>query len=107
MSFDLGAMTDLIKGAKEAQERIAEMQAQLAGRTVSASAGGGMVTATANGAHELVSIQIEREIVNPDDIQMLSDLILAACNEALKQAQDMVAQEMASLTQGLKIPGLF
>lgn len=107
MAFDLGQMSGLVKQAQEMQKRIAELQAELAGRTVSAAAGGGMVTATANGASELVALKFEREVVNPDDLEMLSDLVLAACNEALKKAQDMVSQEMNKLTGGLNIPGLF
>lgn len=105
--MDFGAMNDLVKQAQEMQKKISEMQTQLAGRTVSATAGGGMVTVTANGASELVAIQLEREIINPDDPDMLRDLILAAANEALKKAQAMVSQEMSQLTGGLNLPGLF
>ena len=105
--MDFGAMNDLVKQAQEMQKKMSEMQTQLAGRTVSATAGGGMVTATANGASELVSIRIEREIINPDDPDMLSDLVLAAVNEALKKAREMVSQEMSQLTGGLNLPGLF
>ena len=107
MALDFGAMGDLVQKAQEMQRKIADMQADLARRTVSATAGGGMVTATANGAIELVSIKLEREIINPNEAEMLQDLILAAANEALKKAQDLVAQEMAAITGGLKIPGLF
>jgi len=105
--MDFGAMNDLVKQAQEMQKRISEMQTQLAGRAVSATAGGGMVTVMANGAGELVSIKIEREIINPDDPDMLCDLVLAAVNEALKKSQAMVSQEMSQLTGGLNLPGLF
>ncbi|MDR1044545.1 MAG: YbaB/EbfC family nucleoid-associated protein [Candidatus Adiutrix sp.] len=107
MALDFGAMGDLVQKAQEMQRKVADLQADLAGRTVSADAGGGMVTATANGAGELVSIRLEREIINPGEAEMLEDLILAAANEALKKAQDLVAREMAALTGGLKLPGLF
>ena len=105
--MDFGAMNGLVKQAQEMQKKISDMQTQLAGRTVSATAGGGMVTVTANGARELVAIKLEREIINPDDPDMLSDLVLAAANEALKKAQEMLSQEMNQLTGGLNLPGLF
>ena len=107
MALDFGAMGDLVKQAQEMQKKIGDMQAELARRTVSASAGGGMVTVAASGAGALVSVKLEKEIVNPDDVEMLSDLILAAANEALKKSQDMVAQEMGKVTGGLNLPGLF
>ncbi len=106
MALDFGAMGEIMKQAQEMQKKITEMQAEVAKKTVSAAAGGGMVTATANGALEIVSIKLEREIVNPDDVDMLSDLILAAVNEAIKKAQALVAQEMSQVTGGLNIPGL-
>ena len=107
MALDFGAMGDLVKQAQEMQKKISEMQAEMARRTVTATAGGGMVTATANGAGALVSVKLEKEIVNPDDVDMLGDLVLAAVNEALKKSQDMVAQEMSKVTGGLNLPGLF
>lgn len=107
MAIDFGQMGGLVKQAQEMRNKIAEMQAEMAHRTVSATSGGGMVTATANGAFELVDIKLEKEVINPDDPDMLADLVLAACNEAIKKAQDMTAQEMKKLTGGLNIPGLF
>ena len=107
MAFDFGQMGGLMKQAQEMQKKIADLHTELAGRTVSATAGGGMVTATANGANELVAIKIGREIINPDDPDLLADLVLAAANEAIKKAQDMVAQEMSKITGGLNVPGLF
>lgn len=107
MALDFGQMGGLVKQAHEMQKKIADLQAELAGRTVTATSGGGMVTATANGATEIVSIKFEREVVNPDELDMLADLTLAAVNEAIKKAQDMVAQEMAKITGGFKLPGLF
>jgi len=106
MTLDFGAMGEIMKQAQEMQKKIAEMQAELAKKTVSATAGGGMVTATANGALEIVGIRIEPEIVNPHEVEMLADLVLAAVNEAIKKAQNLVAQEMSQVTGGLNLPGL-
>ena len=78
----------------------------MAERSVEASSGGGMVTVTANGKQEVLSIRIEPEVVDPDDIDMLQDLVAAAVNEALKKAQEMVSEEMAKVTGGLQLPGL-
>jgi len=95
-----------MKQAKKLQERMAQLQEQLALKTVEASAGGGMVTVRVNGKHELVSLKIDREVVNPDDPEMLQDLIIAAVNEGVRKAQEMAAAEMAKITGGLSIPGL-
>jgi len=97
---------DLMKQAQKMQQEITRIQEETRKKTVEASAGGGMVTVTANGAMEIVSIKIEPEVVNPEDIEMLQDLILAATNEALRRAQQMVSEEMSKITGGLNIPGL-
>jgi len=97
---------DIMKQAQKLQAEMAKVQEEAKTKTVEASAGGGMVTAVANGAGEIVSIKIDREVVNPDDVEMLEDLIVAASNEALRRAQDMVQSEMARLTGGLKLPGM-
>ncbi len=97
---------NLMREAQKLQDKMAQMQEEAKQKTVEATAGGGMVTAIANGSGELVSIQIEKDVVNPDDIEMLQDLILAACNEAIKRAQEMLNEEMSKLTGGLKIPGM-
>ncbi len=97
----------LMKQAQKLQSKMAEMQEELGRRTVSAQAGGGMVEAVVNGRQELVSLRIDPEVANPDDIDMLQDLITAAINEALNRSRDMVAQEMSKLTGGLQLPGLF
>lgn len=97
----------LIKQAQQMQAKIAELQEQMALRTVEASAGGGMVTAVVNGKQELVSIRIEREVVDPEDVEMLQDLVVAAVNEGINKARAMVAEELGKLTGGLSIPGLF
>jgi nucleoid-associated protein EbfC len=97
---------NLMKEAQKLQQQLAVVQDEVAKRKVDATAGGGMVTVEANGKQELVSIKIDREVINPDDIQMLEDLVLAACNEALRKSRDMVQQELSKLTGGLKVPGL-
>ncbi len=101
-----GMLGDMMRQAKKMQQEMAKIQEETKKRTVEASAGGGMVTVTANGGMEIISIKIEREVVNPDDIEMLQDLILAAANEALRRAQQMVNEEMGKLTGGLNLPGL-
>ena len=97
----------MMKQAQKLQAKMAEMQAELATRTVSAQAGGGMVEAVVNGRQELLSLRIDKEVVSPDDVEMLQDLILAAINEALNRSREMMAQEMSKLTGGMQIPGLF
>jgi len=100
-------MKQMVKQAQQFQQRLTEMQAELAGRQVSASVGGGMVSATVNGRHELVSLTIDKEVVDPSDPQMLQDLVVSAVNEAMRKAQDMIEAEMAKITGGIKIPGMF
>ncbi len=100
-------LSGLMKQAQKLQSRMAALQEELGRRTVSAQAGGGMVEATVNGRQELVSLRIDPEVANPEDIEMLQDLITAAVNEALNRSREMVAQEMSKLTGGLQIPGLF
>jgi len=96
----------MMKQAQQLQAKMAKLQEELAEKTVETSSGGGMVKVVANGRQQLVSIQIEQEVVDPDDVEMLQDLILAAVNDALTKAQDMVSGEMSKLTGGLNIPGL-
>ena len=100
-------INQLMKQAKKMQAKMAELQAELEQKTVESSAGGGMVKVIANGKYEILSITIDPEVVNAEDIEMLQDLILAAVNDALRKAQEMVAEEMSKLTGGLNIPGLF
>lgn len=97
---------DMMRQAKILQEKIARMQEELGEKVVESSVGGGMVVARANGRQELLSITVEREVVNPDDIEMLQDLVVAAVNDVLKKSQEMAAQEMGKITGGIKIPGL-
>ena len=100
-------LTQMMKQAQKLQAKMMEMQSELGNRTVSAQAGGGMVEAVVNGRQELLSLRIDPEVVVPDDVEMLQDLILAAVNEALNRSREMMAQEMSKLTGGMQIPGLF
>jgi nucleoid-associated protein EbfC len=97
---------NLMKEAQRLQQQMQALQEQVAEKKVQATAGGGMVTVEANGRQELVSIKIDPEVINRDDAQMLEDLVLAACNEALRKSRELVQQELGKLTGGLKIPGL-
>jgi nucleoid-associated protein EbfC len=91
---------------KEAQRLQQQMQEQVAQKKVQATAGGGMVTVEVNGKQEVLAIKIDPEVINREDPQMLEDLVLAACNEALRKSRELVQQELGKLTGGLKIPGL-
>ena len=95
-----------MKQAKKMQEKIASIQAELEGKTVEATAGGGMVTVVVNGKFEILSLKIDKEVVNPEDVDMLQDLIMAAVNEGIRKAQEMATAEMAKITGGFNIPGL-
>lgn len=97
---------NIMKEAQRLQQQMERMQAEVAEKKVEATAGGGMVTVTANGKQEIVSITIDPEVVSKDDVQMLEDLVLAAANEALRKSRELVQQELGKLTGGLKIPGL-
>lgn len=97
---------NIMKQAKKMQERIGKLQEELETRTIEAKSGGGMVQVVVNGKFEIVSLKIEKEVVNPEDIEMLQDLIVAAVNEGIRKAQEMASTEMAKITGGLNIPGM-
>ncbi len=99
-------MVNLLKKAQQLQEQMAKLQEELNEKTVETSAGGGMVTVVATGKQEISSIKIDPEVVNQEDIEMLEDLVLAAVNDALFQAKQMVSEEMTKITGGVNIPGL-
>jgi nucleoid-associated protein EbfC len=99
-------MANMMKEAQKLQAKMLKLQEELAEKTVETSAGGGMVKVVANGKQQIVAIQIEKEVVDPEDVDMLQDLILAAVNDALQKSQEMVSAEMSKLTGGLNIPGL-
>lgn len=103
-----GGMGNLMKQAQKMQQDMAKLQEELALRTVEVTAGGGAITVVATGKKEIKEINIKPEVVDPDDVEMLQDLILAAVNEAIRKADDMVNGEMGKLTGGLGgMPGLF
>ena len=102
-----GNMQQLARQAAKLQQQLQDAQEQLAAREYEAASGGGMVTARVNGKHELLSLAIKPEAVDPDDVEMLEDLVMAAVNEALRTAADTVEREMGKLTGGMGMPGLF
>jgi len=97
---------NIMKQAKKMQEKMGRLQEELETRTIEAQAGGGMVRVIVNGKFEIVSLKIEKDVVNPEDIEMLQDLIAAAVNEGIRKAQEMASSEMAKITGGLSIPGM-
>jgi len=100
-------MGDMMRQAQMMQKKMQQIQEDLKTRTVEATAGGGMITVVATGSQEIASITIDKTVVDPADVDMLQDLVLAAVNDALKKSRDMQQAEMGALTGGLKIPGLF
>ncbi len=97
---------NIMKQAQKMQEEMAKIQEKAGDMKVSAASGGGMVTVEANGRQEIVSIKIESEVIDPEDPEMLQDLVAAASNEALRKSKDMLKEEMAKVTGGINIPGL-
>lgn len=97
---------NLLKQAQKIQSQVSRMQAELADRTIEASAGGGMVVAVANGRQEIVEIRIDPRVVDPADVEMLEDLVVAAVSEALERAGEVASEEMRKVTGGLALPGL-
>lgn len=102
-----GNFGNMMKQAQAMQEQLAKIQEQAAAKTVEGTAGGGMVTVTANGAMDVVAVKIDPEVIKSGDVDMLQDLIVAATGDALRKAKEMMANEMKSLTGGMRIPGLF
>lgn len=106
MAQGLGGMGNLFKQAQEIQARLAQVQEELGRKTVEASSGGGMVQVVVNGHLACSSVRVDPAVINPQDKEMLEDLILAAVNEGLRRAREMVSEEMSKITGGFKIPGL-
>ena len=100
-------MGKLLKQAQQMQAKMAQMQAELAEKSVEASAGGGMVKVVMNGKHEIVSVTIDPEVVDPQDVEMLEDLVAAAVTEAANRVEEMVRDQMSSITGGMPLPGMF
>ena len=97
----------MIKQAQKMQQEMLRMQEEMENKTFTASAGGGMVTASVNGKHELVNLEIKPDAVDPDDVEMLQDMVIAAVNEAMRAADVDSANNMSRLTGGLNLGGLF
>lgn len=100
-------MNNLMKQAQQMQAKLAMLQNELADREVEASAGGGMVKVKVNGKQQLLSISIDKECVDPNDVATLEELVFTAVNQAMKESQDMVQQAMSKVTGGMNIPGMF
>ena len=98
-------MGNVMKQAQKLQGKMLKLQEELAERTVETTAGGGMVKAVANGRQQIVAIRIEKDVVDPNDVEMLQDLVMAAVNDALTKSQEMVSEEMSKLTGGFNLPG--
>ncbi|MCX7715166.1 MAG: YbaB/EbfC family nucleoid-associated protein [Clostridia bacterium] len=100
-------ISNVIRQAQKMQEEMEKVQEEMEAKTVEATSGGGVVTVTANGKKEILSIKIKPEAVDPDDVETLEDLVMVAVNDAIRQADDMMTEQMSAITGGLSIPGLF
>jgi DNA-binding YbaB/EbfC family protein len=100
-------MNQLMKQAQQMQAKLTTLQNELAEREIESSSGGGMVKVKVNGKQEILEIIIDKECVDPNDIEMLQELVLTAVNQAVKESQDMVSSAMSKVTGGVNIPGLF
>ena len=105
--FGGGNINNLMKQAQAMQEQMEEMQKEVEAAEFEASVGGGAISVRVNGKKEVLGINIKPEVVDPDDVEMLEDLVLSAVNEALRKADEETANKMGKLTGGLKMPGLF
>lgn len=100
-------MNDMLRQAQIMQKKMTDLQEQLGNRSIDATSGGGMVTVTCTGKQDILSIKIDPSAVDPNDVDMLQDLVLTAVNEAIRKSKEMVEKEMSAITGGLKIPGMF
>lgn len=107
MRGGMGNMQNMMKQMQKMQKKMAEAQEELGEKKVEGTAGGGMVTVVVTGHKEIVEVSIKPEVVDPDDIEMLQDLVLAATNDALKKADELTNQTMGQFTKGMNMPGLF
>ena len=106
-NYTMKNMGNMMKQMQKMQKQMAKAQEELKEKTVEATAGGGMVTVTASGDKRILDITISEDVVDPDDIDMLQDLVIAATNEALKLVDELVEQDMGKFTKGMNIPGMF
>ncbi|WLD93435.1 YbaB/EbfC family nucleoid-associated protein [Alkalihalobacillus sp. AL-G] len=102
-----GNMNNMMKQMQKMQKQMAKAQEELKDKIVEGTAGGGMVTVTANGHKEVIDIVIKEEVIDPDDADMLQDLVLAATNDALKKVDELVNKDMGQFTKGMNLPGMF
>ncbi|AZB41164.1 YbaB/EbfC family nucleoid-associated protein [Bacillus sp. FJAT-42376] len=107
MRGGMGNMQKMMKQMQKMQKDMEKAQEELAEKQVEGTAGGGMVVVVANGSREIIDVRIKEEVVDPEDIEMLQDLILAATNDALKKVEEMTSQTMGQFTKGMNMPGLF
>lgn len=107
MKNPFGNMANIVKQAQAMQAQMAKLQEEAATKTVTGTAGGGMVTVTANGAMEIVKVVIDPEAARSGDAEMLQDVVMAASNDALRKAREMMAEQMKAVTGGMNVPGLF
>ena len=105
MAKGMGGMGDILKQAQKMQQRLLEIQLELKQRVVEGSAGGGMVRVAVNGEQQVLSVKVDPQAVNPEDVELLEDMVLAAVNQALEKARQMAQEEMAKVTGGLQLPG--
>lgn len=103
----MGNMGNMMKQMQKMQKKMAKAQEELQEMTFEATAGGGMVTVKANGSKEIIDVIIKEEVVDPDDVEMLQDLVLAATNDVLKQVEEKTNETMGQFTKGLNMPGMF
>jgi nucleoid-associated protein EbfC len=103
----MGNMQKMMKQMQKMQKDMAKAQEELAEKTIEGTAGGGMVTVTINGSKEVVDVNIKEEVVDPEDIDMLQDLVLAATNDALKKMDELTNDTMGKFTKGMNLPGMF
>jgi len=100
-------MKKMMKQAQQMQAKMQKMKEELADKTIEATAGGGAVKAVVNGQKDLVDLEIDPDVLDPDDVEMLEDLIVAAINEGMRQVQEMIEEEMGDITGGMNLPGMF
>jgi nucleoid-associated protein EbfC len=105
--IEMKNMGNMMKQMQKLQKQMAQAQEELKSKTVEATAGGGMVKVIATGEKKILEVIIKEEVVDPEDVEMLQDLILAATNEALKMADDLINQDMGKFTKGMNLPGMF